>query len=177
MERAEFIEAQIIPEPVISEAAPAPPLAPPIPPSHTAPVAKPKPVAEPPFVTEPVRKESPTPIPTPTATNVEAKPSTPPAESASGPAPVRDVEELARAIADLGKNSGEPAKISSSIQGAKVIEAEVLEPGPKNPAPESSAKSDEPAKAGSDAEAKLENKEQGFRPFQRLRRFFSPAGK
>jgi hypothetical protein len=150
MERAEFIEAQIIPEPAKAEAAPteppeppapAPPTpaAPPIPAIPATPAPRPRAVtAEPPFITEPIAKGPPAPNPFPPTQKVEADSSPLPSKSASGPGQVRDVEELARAIADLGKNPGgstESPKLSSSIQGAKVIEAEVVEPGSKNAGP------------------------------------------
>jgi hypothetical protein len=153
MERAEFIEAQIIPDAKTEE--PATPTAPPNP--------------------EPATEKEEAPV---AESKVEIRvPASPAPKPAPGPAQVRDVEELARAIADIGKSSsaavGESAKISATIQGAKVIEAEVVESDAK-PA---SGMSDKPAQSDSDAGAKQDDKEQGFRPFQRIRRFFSPAGK
>jgi 3-hydroxyisobutyrate dehydrogenase-like beta-hydroxyacid dehydrogenase len=161
LERAEFIEAQIIPG--------AKPVEPP------KPSAPPEPKAdEPKVIEEPIGKKETTTAPEPRKESVQ---SPPPATVASGASPARDVEELARAIADLGKGpaqgsgtTGEPAKISRAIQGATLIEAEVVDAEPK-PA------QSEPGKEETKAETKPGEDEQGFRPFQRLRRFFSPAGK
>jgi hypothetical protein len=98
----------------------------------------------------------------------------------------RSAEELAEAIVNLQKSSGqslgapgESAKIAASIQKAKVIEAEVVEAEAKADVPPGETKGDEPKQAASEAGTTPDDKEQGqgFRPFQRLRRFFSPAGK
>jgi 3-hydroxyisobutyrate dehydrogenase-like beta-hydroxyacid dehydrogenase len=161
MERAEFIEAQIIPDAKKAEE-----------PVQQATPPKPEPAPE------PIWKKEGTVVPEPKA---EAPaPAPPPAKPAASPAPARDVEELARAIAGIGKSpsgaGGESAKISATIQGAKVIEAEVVEAEAK-PGDGTDVKSERSAQSDSNAESKPDEKDQGFRPFQRLRRFFSPAGK
>lgn len=165
LESAEFIEAQILPE---VKAEPVQPKA------AASEVSVSQPLNEPELVAKP------TPMPSPVPEVVFQK-----AEKQNSPevAPVpakqpRDVDELARAIAGIGKNPGQAqeslgdnAKIAASIQGAKVIEAEVVDvdkPSDANPAA---------LNASEDAEVKPSEGEPGFRPFQRLRRFFSPAGK
>jgi len=62
------------------------------------------------------------------------------------------------------------------MQGAKVIEAEVVAPTNKPEAASGKPKANE-SKEGQPPESKPGDADPGFRPFQRLRRFFSPAGK
>lgn len=203
LESAEFIEAQIIPEenietvveephpnaaspePAPLEPEPAPAPAKPIP--STPPVAsRPVPFVEssdsgheiqPDLFTRRPKTPAPEIIP---PQPEQPQPQTPPVSSKNQP---RDLDELARAIANLGKNPpqsppGESPKISASIQGAKVIEAEVVEADAKPEAATAEPRPDESeAKSGEGDGTKPSEGEPGFRPFQRLRRFFSPAGK
>jgi 3-hydroxyisobutyrate dehydrogenase-like beta-hydroxyacid dehydrogenase len=177
LESAEIVEAQIIPDQKVEE--PAQPAAAvemelpgleavPEPPANTGEttvveIALPK-----------VEK------PAPRVTAPEPEPEPVPSDSP----PPRSVDELAEAIVNIQKVSaqtqgvpGETVKIFASIQKAKVIEAEVVGTEAKPDDAASESKGDEPKEAASDAEAKPDDKEQNFRPFQRLRRFFSPAGK
>jgi 3-hydroxyisobutyrate dehydrogenase-like beta-hydroxyacid dehydrogenase len=177
LESAEFVEAQIIPDPKVEEPA-----------QSAAPVEMELPgleaVPEPPAKTDETtvveialpRVEKPSP-------QVTAPPPPPPPEPVPS-RPPRNVDELAEAIVNIQKVSaqtqgmpGEAAKKFASIQKAKVIEAEVVDTEAKPEAAGSESKGDEPKEAASDAEAKPDDKDQSFRPFQRLRRFFSPAGK
>jgi 3-hydroxyisobutyrate dehydrogenase-like beta-hydroxyacid dehydrogenase len=169
LESAEFIEAQIIPEPKIPEPAPEPV-------SVSAEPPPPAPVVEP----KPAVAASAPPAP-------EIAPSKPEGPKLQQP---RDVDELARAIANLGKGvapaqgasadagkSQETAKISASIQGAKVIEAEVVDTPPKSETPSGGGAATGDSATTTGDETKPAEGDPGFRPFQRIRRFFSPAGK
>jgi 3-hydroxyisobutyrate dehydrogenase-like beta-hydroxyacid dehydrogenase len=168
LESAEFIEAQIVPDSKAEK------------PSQPAAIVEPE-MPKPEAAPEPPAKTGETTVSETAAPKVEEPaPRTATPEPASG-RPPRDADELAQAIANLGKMStkvpgatGESAKRSSSIQGAKVIEAEVVDAETKQVTASGGSK---PTGSASDAEAKPEDKEQSFRPFQRLRRFFSPAGK
>lgn len=200
LESAEFIEAQIIPdekietkveeaapiaaspEPVRLEPEPPKPATPPAQPAASKPAPAVQAVAsqfemEADLFTRRPAEPAPEIIPPKAA---EPEPETPPVSSKNQP---RDLDELARAIANLGKNPpqsppGESHKISASIHGAKVIEAEVVEAEAKAAPTPGEPKSDgAESKANEGEEAKPSEGDPGFRPFQRLRRFFSPAGK
>jgi 3-hydroxyisobutyrate dehydrogenase-like beta-hydroxyacid dehydrogenase len=181
LESAEFVEAQIIPDPKVKEPAqPAADMEMELPGLKAVPesaaktgettvveIALPKAGKPPPQATAPPPVSEPEPESVPSATR-----------------PPRGVDELADAIVNIQKVSaqtqgmpGEAAKKFASIQKAKVIEAEVVDTEAKSDVAASESKGDEPKKTASDADAKPDDKEQSFRPFQRLRRFFSPAGK
>jgi 3-hydroxyisobutyrate dehydrogenase-like beta-hydroxyacid dehydrogenase len=194
LERAEFVEAQIISDPTTEEpeqvAAEVPAKAEPI----VASEIESEPPEQPEQPEQAEQLELPEPPEPPEKTNATVAESAPPKVEEPAPrvaAPVpsashtpTNVDELAEAIVNLQRASGqtqgatgEAARIAASIQKAKVIEAEVIDPEAKADIPSGESKGDEAKKTASEAGTRPDDREPGFRPFQRLRRFFSPAGK